>query len=163
MDLDSLISSDNYGDLDSIVVSFNDATGALKSENGKQIDFGKTINFRLPALKDQSEEETTDALGYMWLTLIWMALSISFILAVFQGSLVHTWIFINSLQMISHVPLISTSLPSNAHYFLLNMLGLARFKFDSFNSMVYGQDSSFKEQDLIDDPSSVFNYQIYNS
>ena len=73
----------------------------------------------------------------MWLTLIWVALAISFILALFRGSLVHTWIFINSLQMVSHVPLIAQNLPSNAHYFLLNLLGLARLNFESFNTLAY--------------------------
>ena len=34
------------------------------------------------------------------------------------GSLLPTWVFVNSLEIISHMILLKTVMPANAHYFL---------------------------------------------
>ena len=60
------------------------------------------------------------------------------------GRLLPTWMFFNSLQLIVYSPLVSTSMPSNLHYFLVNYLQLVRLNFggvDSFEmGYVQGQD-----------------------
>ena len=43
-----------------------------------------------------------------------------------MGSLLPAWMFYNSLQLIAHTPLISTLMPSNAHYFLMKYLNFVR-------------------------------------
>ena len=55
------------------------------------------------------------------------------LLIVWSGSLVPLWMFINSLQLILHVPLIDVQMPSNAHYFLKEYLSLIRFNIGPLN------------------------------
>lgn len=43
------------------------------------------------------------------------------------GSLLPTWMFINSLQIISHMVLIKTLMPGNTHYFLTKYLDWMRW------------------------------------
>ena len=137
MDLDALrrdkVDTEIY---DNMSITFNDAGGTFVSENGKGISFGESIKWTLKPLVKKSVTVGIETLGNFWLTLILIALTISFFLAVFQGSLVSTWMLINSLQLIAHVPLLANRLPSNAHYFLLNFLGLVRFNFESLTSQI---------------------------
>jgi hypothetical protein len=56
-----------------------------------------------------------------------------FFLVMFGGPLTTTWMFINSLQLILHVPLIDVQMPSNAHYFLKEYLSLIRFNIGPLN------------------------------
>ena len=46
------------------------------------------------------------------------------------GRLLPTWMFLNSLQLIVHLPLLSTSMPSNLHFFLVKYLNFIRMKAD---------------------------------
>ena len=42
------------------------------------------------------------------------------------GQLLPTWMFLNSLQLITHVPMIDAHLPATLHYFLVNYLTIIR-------------------------------------
>jgi len=95
------------------------------------------------------------------MTLIWIALAVSFFLAIFRGSLVQTWLFINSLQLIAHLPLISSKLPANAHYFLLNFMNMVRLNFDSLNSSIDEVSSKLEEYELAADEDSYFSFQLH--
>ena len=48
------------------------------------------------------------------------------------GSLLPTWIFINSLQIIAHTVLLKTLMPANAHYFLSIYLDWLRWYNEDF-------------------------------
>jgi len=48
------------------------------------------------------------------------------------GSLLPTWMFINSLQIIAHLTLLKTIMPANGHYFLKKYLDLLRWYQDDF-------------------------------
>jgi hypothetical protein len=74
-----------------------------------------------------------ESIGYLWVSLICIAIIVSLFLAIFQGSLISTWIFINSLQLIAHVPLIAKNMPANANYFFLNLLSIVRLSLESIN------------------------------
>jgi hypothetical protein len=56
-----------------------------------------------------------------------MVVALAFILAIFKGSLLSAWMFVNSLQLIAHLPLIQTGLPANVHTYLIKLLSLVRF------------------------------------
>jgi len=43
------------------------------------------------------------------------------------GSLLPTWMFINTLQLIAHLPLLNSEMPGNAHYFLSKYLDYVRW------------------------------------
>ena len=42
------------------------------------------------------------------------------------GKLLPTWMFINSLQLMTHIPMIDANVPSDLHYFLANYLSVIR-------------------------------------
>ena len=52
-------------------------------------------------------------------------LSLLFFLGI-NARLLPTWMFLNSMQLIVHAVLLSTSMPSNLHYFLWHYLNLIR-------------------------------------
>lgn len=43
------------------------------------------------------------------------------------GSLLPTWMFINALQLLAHLPLLNSNMPANAHYFLNKYLDIVRW------------------------------------
>ena len=52
------------------------------------------------------------------------------LLALFSGPLLSIWMFINSLQLIVHIPLISVYLPATSNLFLLELLSYVRLHID---------------------------------
>lgn len=64
---------------------------------------------------------------------------------------------INSLQLIAHVPLIANKLPANAHYFLLNFLGLVRFNFEFINSQLDSLSQKMGEMNLLASDESYYS------
>ena len=50
------------------------------------------------------------------------------------GPLLPFWMFLNSMQLMVHVPLIRTAIPGNAHYFFLDYLNILRFEVWSLNT-----------------------------
>ena len=52
------------------------------------------------------------------------------------GRLLPTWMFLNSLQLIVHLPLISTSMPSNLHFFLIKYLYFIRMSAESIDLQI---------------------------
>ena len=47
-----------------------------------------------------------------------------------MGPLLPTWMFLNSMQLIFHVPLIKSDLPSHAFYFMIEYLDKLRLHSD---------------------------------
>lgn len=54
------------------------------------------------------------------------------------GSLLPTWVFLNSLQIISHMILLKTLMPANAHYFLKKWNDWIRWYDDDFWEYLQG-------------------------
>ena len=67
-------------------------------------------------LSDVSSVDTM--INLQWILLVIGAVLLLF-LVISCGSLLPVWMFINTLQLISHVPMIRTELPGHAHYFLV--------------------------------------------
>lgn len=59
----------------------------------------------------------------------WMALATLVLIlpVITAGSMLPTWMFINSLQIIAHLALVKTMIPANAHYFLKQYLDWLRW------------------------------------
>ena len=64
-----------------------------------------------------------------------MALTFCLLVAFCGGRLLPTWMFLNSMQLIVHVILIKTDMPSHAHSFMQNFLDKLRLKFDWTDEM----------------------------
>lgn len=151
MDLDS-IRQRNYDTevYDNVSITFNDAGNTFVSDNGKVVNFGETIEWSMKPLVKNSVIAGLQTLGHLWVSLILIAIAVSFFLAVFfEGSLVSTWMLINSMQLIAHVPLIANRLPSNAHYFLLNLLSVVRLNFESINTQIESLSERMSEAELL--------------
>jgi ABC-type Na+ efflux pump permease subunit len=104
-----------------------------------------------------------ELLTNFWVAVITVALAVSFILAVFKGSLLTSWMMISSLQLIAHLPMLSVKLPAHAHYFLVNLLGLVRLNLTSLNASVDDISSQLKEHELLEDPESHFSSAMHAS
>ena len=85
---------------------------------------------------DSQKSNRLEYLANLWLSLTWVTLLISFFLAIFKGPLVMTWVFINSLQLIAHLPLVADRLPANVNFVLIKFLSLVRLNISEFNSTV---------------------------
>ena len=85
MDLQSL---EQYEDVDMNVytdleITFNDSDGTFTSDEGKGISFGEKITFKIGPLVPDKSTQKVSAIGSLWITCIWVALTITFILALF--------------------------------------------------------------------------------
>jgi hypothetical protein len=127
------------------------------------VNFGDKLDWKLPPLVAKDTATRTEYIGNLWLSLICIGLAASLFLAIFQGSLISTWMFINSMQLIAHVPLISSKLPANAHYFFLNFIGLVRFNLETINSSLDTISSKLHDYQLVEDENSFFSSQLHES
>ena len=64
------------------------------------------------------------------------------------GSLLPTWMFINALQLIAHLPLLNSEMPGNAHYFLNKYLDYVRWYDKDFIEKVEKKLISLKKYDV---------------
>ena len=55
---------------------------------------------------------------------------IFFFLIMCGGPLLPTWMFLNSMQLIFHVPLIKSDMPAHTHFFMIEYLSVLRLHFD---------------------------------
>lgn len=60
----------------------------MKTSEGKQVSFGKTLNWKLPPLVKEETMSGIDKMAQLWLVMICIALFVSVIIACMQGSLV---------------------------------------------------------------------------
>ena len=79
-----------------------------------------------------------------------------FLLAICSGSLVPLWMFINSLTLIAHAPLLSESLPSNLSYYLVKILDILRL---NVTSLKPNKDDQLNSA-LIEDSNNSFTSSL---
>ena len=65
------------------------------------------------------------------LALIYFTVGVAFLVALCCGPLLPFWMFLNSLILIAHLPLIKTGIPGQAHFFLLSILNVVRLHFET--------------------------------
>lgn len=164
MDLENLQAKQvNLDVYDELQITFNGAPGQFKSAGGKQINFGQQVSWQLPPLINKGSASNLEALSAFWVVLICVLLSISLLLALFQGSLVASWMLINTLQLIAHMPLLSDKLPANANYFFLNFLSILRLNLDWLAASLDTVESKLLEYSMVEDGSSFFGSQLTSS
>ena len=92
-----------------------------------------------------------------------LAFSITVVIALcFKGSLLTTWLSINTIQLLAHVPLIASKLPANAHFFILNLLSFVRINFNSLNDSVDDVAADLEEYNLISNDGAYYSAQMHN-
>lgn len=128
--------SSDFEHNDSIVVTFWD-TQYFKSKKGAEVPFGSTATWEvIRQMPDYDSVSVESALGFSHFLLAVIGLFV-FLLILFCGPLLPIWMFINSMQLIVHVPLIQIKLPGNAHYFLLDHLKILKLHIFGLNTWIY--------------------------
>ena len=54
----------------------------------------------------------------------------------FGGRLLPTWMFLNSMQLLVHTPLLATFMPANLHVFLVDYLSVIRLSSKHINDSI---------------------------
>lgn len=144
-------------------VTIKDEAEEITSASGKHIKTESIDDFKIAPLVDQSTAKRMQSIGTILQTLFAASLIITFVVALFfKGSLMTTWLCINTVQLLAHVPLIQAKLPANAHYFFLNLMCMVRLNFASFNDSVDDLASTIEESKLIHDEDAFFSSQLHN-
>ena len=103
----------------------------FKSLQGKEVEYGTTLYW--PIMRQISETEKVSIQNVNGAIEVLLVATFAIILPVIAvGSLLPTWIFINSLQIIAHTVLLKTLMPANAHYFLSTFLDWLRLFNEDF-------------------------------
>lgn len=103
----------------------------FKSIQDKEVLFGTTLYWPLLRQVSKDESESVDRIfNFLRFDSIVTALFILPVITV--GSMLPTWMFINSAQIIAHMPLLKTMMPGNAHYFLNKFLEWMRWQDSEF-------------------------------
>ena len=133
------------GQFDTISVTFW-GTEYFKSLNNREVRYGTVISHKIfrqinPAASKQIDDiDFGDGLfmfGFLFMILPFVTL----------GSLLPTWMFINALQLLAHLPLLNSIMPANAHYFLNKYLEKVRWYDEDFVKWV-DDNHSMKKYDL---------------
>jgi hypothetical protein len=112
-------------------------TEFFKNKDGVEIPFGVEVTWDvIRQIAEEDKESVDSALTFSHALYILICLFI-FLLVLTCGPLLPVWMFINSMQLIVHVPLIAIQLPGNAHYFLLENLKIFKLDFVSDYSSEY--------------------------
>ena len=98
----------------------------FKSTQNKEVLYGTTLYWPLFRQISAEDQETLDNMEDI---MRWVALATLFLIlpVITAGSMLPTWMFINSLQIIAHLALVKTMIPANAHYFLKQYLDWLRW------------------------------------
>jgi len=124
-------------------------TQFFKNKKDKEVLYGTTLYWPLARQFDSAESQdivvsltqTLVSAGVLpFLCLILPALT--------AGSLLPTWMFINSLQIITHTVLLPTHMPVNAHYFLSSWNDWMRWYDSDFWQFFVNDVHAFKEYDI---------------
>jgi len=92
------LQTDSEGDtLTNLKVTIRDSEGIISSESGLQLNAVETVSFEIAGLVDSKTSQSLNVLSTLTLAILGLAFSISFVLALFKGSLVSAWMFINTM------------------------------------------------------------------
>jgi len=113
------------GQFDTISVTFW-GTEYFKSISNKEVRYGTVLTHKLYRQIPASVADSIDGLDTF--DFGFFAFGFSMMLPFSSiGSLLPTWMFVNALQLIAHLPLLNSNMPANAHYFLRKYLDIVRW------------------------------------
>ena len=106
----------------------------------------------LRQLSEAVAEVLDEALRYIraWIILIVLVAVAFFSL----GSLLPLWIFVFTMQIISHTTLLNTNMPGNVHYVFKEYLNLVRLNWPALNDALFDRYSYRKEVQYLDENDS---------
>ena len=98
--------------------------------------YGSTIDVKiLRQINPKTADDLDSGLVYIKAYIIAIVLlSVAFFSL---GSLLPLWVFVNSMQIITHTPLLNTVMPGNVHYVLKEYLDLVRLNWPALNNALF--------------------------
>lgn len=98
----------------------------FKSFNGIEVEFGTELVWQIQRQVDVTIAGQLDTINdFVDGCIVFSSLAAVVFLGM-GGRLLPTWMFLNSMQLIVHTPMLNTFMPSNLHYFLISFLNLVR-------------------------------------
>ena len=88
--------------------------------------YGTTLYWPIMRQVSRSEKQSIDSI-HSALGLVALATLLFILPIITAGSLLPTWMFINSLSIIAHMVLLKSLMPANAHFFLEHYLNWLRW------------------------------------
>jgi len=149
-------------DYDNVLVVVSNEEDVYLNFEEKVTAHGKFSEFKIAPLIDKIHARRVQIYGNILLYIVAAAIIISFVVSYIRGSVLMIWICINSMQLFAHIPMIAGTLPSSAHYFILNLLSVLRLCFDHFNSTFDDFSSMMQEYELLSDDSYVYSAKLHN-
>lgn len=114
------------GQLDSLFVTFFDTSYFKAADSGVEVRQNTVLSWDLFRMITESEQETVHDLKFFYyLTIGTLVLSIPMTA---YGSLLPTWMFVHSLQIVAHTPLLNSEMPGNVQYFMADYLKIVRLR-----------------------------------
>ena len=129
---------DDFGEPDNLSVTFW-GTKYFKSQEGVEVGYGSEVNIKIiRQISASAVGALQEGLVYIKAYIIAIVLSVVAFFSV--GSLLPMWMFVNSLQIITHSALLNTMMPGNVFTVLREYLGLVRLNWPALDSALYDRD-----------------------
>lgn len=97
---------------------------------GIEVPLGAKLKQPILRQVNGSDAEQIEITEDIYVSPLVIASSFALLVAFCGGRLLPTWMFLNSMQLILHLILIRTDIPSHAHLFMFDMLNKLRLKSD---------------------------------
>ena len=98
----------------------------FKSFNGIEVEFGTELVWQIQRQVDVTVAGELDMINDFVDGFIVFSSLAAVVFLGMGGRLLPTWMFLNSMQLIVHTPMLNTFMPSNLHYFLISYLNFVR-------------------------------------
>lgn len=98
----------------------------FKSFTGVEVEFGTKLTWKILRQLGASEADAIDSLENFINSVVVLGLLPMMLILGFGGRLLPTWMFLNSLQLLAHLPMLDAHVPANLHYYLVYYLSLIR-------------------------------------
>ena len=105
-------------------------TEHFKNIFDKEVPFGFELDYPIVRQINVDDAKTVDTATSVAQIALVAVLVIFFFLIMCGGPLLPTWMFLNSMQLIFHVPLIKSDMPAHTHFFMIEYLNVLRLHFD---------------------------------
>ena len=99
----------------------------FQSREQHSVRFGTQLHWSIFRQISEDEKQALDLVDYS--TSITVGIVLLFLTVLLLGKSLAFWMFVNSLQLVAHLPLLNTVIPANLHQFLRKYLDLVRLNF----------------------------------
>ena len=100
----------------------------FKSQEGVEVEFGTELRWRIFRQLSSAQAEQIDGMYRVVSGVLSTVLVVVTLFVGIGGRMLPVWMFLNSLQLVAHLPLVATDMPANLHYILIKHLDLVRLR-----------------------------------